>query len=57
MGTTKDWHYVGSAEVNESENRIGLPEGLFKAGILSPDARAYWSYERVVGFLVVSNTR
>jgi len=57
MGTTKDWHYVGSAEVNESANRIGLPDVLFEEGILSQEGRAHWAYENVVGFLVVSNTK
>lgn len=52
-----EWHYVGSAAVNESENRIGIPDGIFEAGILSKDDRAYWAYENVVGFLVVSNRK
>lgn len=57
MGTSKNWHYVGSATVNESANRIGLPDGLFEAGILSPEDDVYWSYERVVGFIVISNQK
>lgn len=50
-----DWHYAGSATVNESENRIRIPGPVFDAGILTPEQEASWAYEQVVGFLVVAN--
>lgn len=63
MGTSeRDWVYVGDASVgDEGVNRIPIPEGVFEAEILPhPDTtdrevRVYWAYERVVGFLVLSN--
>jgi len=55
MTGTPGWHYIGNTRVNGSENRIGLPDGLFEAGILPRDGKAYWAYEKVVGFLLVSN--
>jgi len=57
MGDSESWHYIGSSRVNESENRIGFPDGVFEEEILSPGGRAHWAYEAVVGFLVVSNDR
>lgn len=56
MSDSEDWHYAGNAEVNESTNRIVIPDDVFDAGILSREGEAYWAYENVVGFLVVSNT-
>jgi len=55
MNTSPEWHYAGSAEVNTSTNRIVIPDPVFEAAILPRGGDAYWAYERVVGFLVVSN--
>lgn len=55
MTDAPSWHYFGSARVNSTENRVCFPDGLFEAGILSRDGKAYWAYEKVVGFLVVLN--
>lgn len=55
MSESGGWHYAGSADVNESANRIGIPDDVFEAGILSKDGDTFWAYESVVGFLIVSN--
>lgn len=54
MSDSGDWHYAGSADVTE-HNRIHIPDPVFEAGILSQGENAYWAYEQVVGFLIVSN--
>lgn len=54
MSSSGEWHYAGKQTVNEN-NRIAIPEPVLEAGILSAGERAYWSYEKTVGFLIVSN--
>lgn len=49
------WYYVGNGNINHAANRIQFPDGIFEAGILDRGGEAYWSYERVVGTLIVSN--
>lgn len=48
-------YYVGHGNITPSANRVQFPDGIFEAGILERDGRAFWSYERVVGVLIVSN--
>jgi hypothetical protein len=40
----------------DGNNRVKIPDAVFDAGILAPGSEAYWAYEQVVGFLIVSNT-
>ena len=54
MSSPSEWHYVGKQSVNKN-NRIIIPEPILDADILSARDRAYWSYEKTVGFLIVSN--
>lgn len=49
------WYYIGNGNINHAANRIQLPEGIFEAGILERNGESFWSYERVVGTLIVSN--
>jgi len=49
-----DWRFAGEARVTE-QGKINLPERLFNEGVLDSDGVAYWSYEKVQGFVVVSN--
>lgn len=60
--TEGDWVYIGESRVgDEGNNRIGIPDGVFEAEILShpeetdKEIRVYWAYETVVGFLILSN--
>lgn len=49
-----DWYYAGEAPVT-SEGKIRLPERLFEYGILDKRRRAYWSFVRDQGFVLVSD--
>ncbi|MGB9934053.1 hypothetical protein [Haloarcula amylolytica] len=50
-----DWYFIGSGNINHDEHRINLHDGLFEEGILEDGGRVYWSYDRVVGTLILSN--
>jgi hypothetical protein len=49
-----DWRYGGEAVVT-SEGKIQLPERLFHKGILHEERRAYWSFVRKDGFVLISD--
>lgn len=49
-----DWYYAGEASVT-SQGKIRLPERVFEAGILDPRKVAYWAYEDIQGFVLISD--
>lgn len=48
------WHYAGAANVTQ-QGKINVPDRVFEAEILDPRRVAYWSFERTLGFLLLSN--
>lgn len=52
------WVYVGQASISHSEGRIKPPAALFEeAEILDRDGKAYWSYDRITGTLIISSEK
>lgn len=53
-GSESGWHFAGESNVTEN-GKINLPDRLFEDEILDPDRVVYWSQEKNVGFVLVSN--
>lgn len=53
-GSESGWHYAGESNVS-SKGYVNIPDRVFEEEILSPDRVAYWSYEKTVGFVLISN--
>jgi hypothetical protein len=53
-GSGNDWYFGGSADVT-ANGKINLPSRLFSDEVFDADRVVYWSHERGMGFVILSD--